>query len=64
MENEILFSITKEDLYEEGEFYLGRKITEDEYAQAKKLLEFGAGENLRHTYWGIFYELMHKKNNE
>lgn len=59
-ENEILFSITKADLQEEAEHYLGRKMNEEEYAQAKKLLEFGAGENFRHTYWGIFFELMEK----
>jgi|YelNatPaOPRAMG01_1025707.scaffolds.fasta_scaffold297067_2 hypothetical protein len=60
-ENEILFTITKEDLQEEAIHYLGREMNEEEYAKAKKLLEFGVGENLRYTYWGIFFELMDKK---
>jgi hypothetical protein len=60
-DNEILFTITKEDLQEEAIHYLGREMDEEEYAKAKKLLEFGIGENLRHTYWGIFFELMDKK---
>lgn len=57
-DNEILFTITKEDVLEESKFYLGRELTEDEYIRAKKLLEFGIGENLRHTYWGVFYEIL------
>lgn len=60
-DNEILFTITKEDLQEEAFHYLGRKMNKEEYAKAKKLLEFGVGENLRHTYWGIFFELMDKE---
>jgi hypothetical protein len=55
--NEILFSITKEDLLGEAEFYLGRQMTEDEYAKAKKLLEFGTGENLINLFRDIFLEL-------
>lgn len=60
-ENEILFSITKEDLQDEANHYLGRNMNEEEYAKAKKLLEFGIGENLRHTYWGVFFEIMDNK---
>lgn len=60
-ENETLFTITKADLQEEAIHYLGRKMNEEEYAKAKKLLEFGVGENLRHTYWGIFFELNDNK---
>ena len=62
-ENEILFTITKDDLQEEANHYLGRSMNEEEYVKAKKLLEFGIGENLKYTYWGIFFELMDKKNN-
>jgi hypothetical protein len=57
-ENEILYTITKEDFQEEAIHYLGREMNDEEYAKAKKLLEFGVGENLRHIYWGIFSELM------
>ncbi len=63
VDNEILFTITKEDLQEEAFHYLGREMNEEEYVKAKKLLEFGVGENIRHTYWGIFFELMDKNNN-
>lgn len=61
-ENEILFSITKEDLLGEAEFYLGRQMTEAEYARAKKLLEFGAGENLINLFRDIFLELKGSEN--
>lgn len=60
-ENEILFTITKEDLQKEAIHYLGRKMNEEEYVRAKKLLEFGIGENLRHAYWGIFFEFNDNK---
>ncbi len=60
-ENEILITITKKDLQEEAIHYLGREMDEEEYTKAKKLFEFGVGENLRHTYWGIFFELMDKE---
>lgn len=63
-QSETLFAITKEDLQEEAIHYLGRELNEEEYAKAKKLLEFGVGESLIHTYWGIFFELMDKNNNE
>ncbi|HET9057821.1 MAG TPA: hypothetical protein VFN30_13330 [Chitinophagaceae bacterium] len=62
-DNEILFTITKEDLQAEAIHYLGREMDEEEYAKAKKILEFGVGENLRYIYWGFFFELMEKNNN-
>ncbi len=62
-QSEIIFAITKEDLQFEAIHYLGREMNEGEYAKAKKLLEFGVGENLIHIYLGIFLELMDKNNN-
>ncbi|HMY37064.1 MAG TPA: hypothetical protein PKI67_03705 [bacterium] len=62
-DNEVLFRITKEDLREEALHYLGREMNEEEYTKAKKLLEFGAGENLRYIYYGVFLEIMDKSNN-
>ena len=61
-ENEMLFSITKVDLLREAKSYLGRQMTEDEYAKAKKLLEFGAGENLINLFRDIFLELKGSEN--
>ena len=61
-ENEMLFSITKEHLLREAKFSLGRQMTEDEYAKAKKLLEFGAGENLINLFRDIFLELKGSEN--
>lgn len=62
-ENEILFTISKEDIQEAAIHYLGREMNEDEYLLAKKLLQYGIGENLIFAYSGIFFEMMNKKNN-
>ena len=63
-DNEVLYIITKNDLQEEAEHYLGREMDEEEYSKAKKLLEFGIGENLIYTYWSIFFLILNKKNDE
>lgn len=61
VDDEVLFTITKRDLQYEAIHYLGRELTEEEYTTAKKLLEYGIGENLSYTYWGVFFEIIDKK---
>jgi len=55
--DEILYMITKKDLQHEAQLFIGRELNEDEYLKAKKLLEWGIGENLVFTYSNIFSEI-------
>lgn len=61
-DSDIIFKITKEDIQREAIHYLGRELNEEEFLSIKKLLEFGIGENIRYTYWGIFCEWINKKS--
>lgn len=59
--NEILLTITKEDLQEEANHYLGRNMNDEEYQKAKKLFEYGIGENMSLVLQEVFYELLNNK---
>lgn len=56
--DEIVFAIKRADLQEEANYYLGREMNEEEYLRAKKLFEFGIGENIRFIYREIFLQLI------
>lgn len=58
--NEILFSITKDEVLLEFEYHTGRKMSVNEYERIKKLLEFGIGEAMVFVYSGVFSEFRDK----
>jgi len=58
IETEVLFVFTKDDLQQETQHHYGRIMTEDEYLQAKKLLDFGIGENFSQILWIVIHEVM------
>lgn len=56
--DEIVFSITKEDLQLEAQEKMGRELTDDEILIAKKGLEWGLLTNIETVYQTIFKEMM------
>lgn len=55
--NNILYSISKDDIQQEALVTLGRPLTEEEMDKTSKLLQFGLGENLIGIYKIIFNEI-------
>lgn len=55
--NNILYSISKDDIQQEALVTLGRPLTEEEMSKVSKLLQFGLGENLIGIYKIIFNEI-------
>ncbi|MDR2910827.1 MAG: hypothetical protein LBV47_05635 [Bacteroidales bacterium] len=64
MEQDIIFSITKEDLQNEAMQRIGRNLTDDEINVAKKGIEWGiANSALDITYNTIFTEMINENRN-
>jgi hypothetical protein len=60
--NEILYSISIEDLQIEAERVLGRKLGNAEILRSRKYLEFGIGESIGIIYNTIFEELINEND--
>ena len=56
--NEIAFAITVEDLQNEANEKIGRKLNDDEIAVAKKGLEFGLLTDIDSVYNTILFEMI------
>lgn len=56
--NEIVFAITVEDLQNEANEKIGRKLNDDEIAVAKKGLEFGLLTDIDSVYNTILFEMI------
>jgi len=56
--NEIVFAITVEDLQNEANEKIGRKLNDDEIEVAKKGLEFGLLTDIDSVYNTILFEMI------
>ena len=61
--DEILFSITGNDLQAEALHYLGRELNEEEISIVKKGLEYGLLTDINTVYKTIFNEMINNAGN-
>ena len=52
--NETVYLLTKEDIQNEAKERLGRKLTEEEFLDIKKRLNYGIGENMLDIVPAVF----------
>ncbi len=62
-QNEIIFTITKEDLQCKAQEKIGRELTDDEIHIAKKGIESGLLTDIETVYQTIFNEMINNARN-